>query len=77
MGRVSHPYLRIVSLDGVAKLPTIWKLGVHFYPFMILRELGVIRGCVHGECVLVYSQVGSSQDFDSLISYQESLVVFP
>lgn len=77
MGKVSHPCLRVVGLDRVAKLPIIWKLGVHFYPFMILRELGVVRGCVHGECVLVYSQVGSSQGLDSLILYQESLVVFP
>lgn len=71
MGRVSRPCLRVVGLDGVVKLPAIWRLGVHIYPFLILRELGVIRGYV-----CVYSQVGSSQGLDSLTSYQASLVVF-
>lgn len=47
------------------------EVGVHFCPFLIRWELGVIRGCV---CVCVYSQVGSSQGLDSLTSYQESLV---
>lgn len=62
----------LISMDGVVKLPAIWELWVHFCVFLILRELGVVWGCV-----CVYSLVGSSQGFDSSIFYQEGVVVFP